>query len=255
MPKRHLIIPDTQIRNGVPLDHIDWAARAIFEYRPDVIVVLGDWWDMPSLSSHDAPGSVPMEGARYEEDVKIGNECFERLCAPLDRLRLRTLVNRKKRYDPELHYLFGNHENRIERAIHNEPKYTGVIGLHHLNTQRFQRHPFLEVVRIDDICYSHYFSNVNSGKGIGGSIDNRLNKIGNSFVQGHEQGFLYGCRQFPTGETRHGLVCGSFYQHDEDYKGRQGNGHWRGIVVLNRVENGSYDIMPLRMEYLAEKFA
>jgi hypothetical protein len=44
--------------------------------------------------------------------------------------------------------------------------------------------------RIDGVHYSHYFSNTHSGKPIGGSIDNRLNKIGHSFVAGHEQGLL-----------------------------------------------------------------
>ena len=73
-------------------------------------------------------------------------------------------------------------------------------------------------------------------------------------MQGHEQGFLYSCRQFPTGKTKHGLVAGSFYLHDEDYKGRQGNGHWRGLVVLNDVKDGAYDIMPLSMSYLREKY-
>ena len=43
MARRHLIIPDAQIKPGQNLDHIDWAAKAIVEYRPDVIVVIGDW--------------------------------------------------------------------------------------------------------------------------------------------------------------------------------------------------------------------
>jgi hypothetical protein len=50
------------------------------------------------------------------------------------------------------------------------------------------------------------------------------------------------------------LVAGSFYQHDEDYKGPQGNDHWRGIVVLNEVEDGDYNIMPLGMKYLESTF-
>src|SRR6478609_4834400 len=243
--RRHLIIPDTQIKPGVPTEHIDWAAQAIVEYMPDVIIHLGDHWDMASLSMHDPAGSALMEGARYEEDIKAGNDAFRRLCEPMDREIQRRKDGRRKRWTPRKVFLFGNHEIRIERAIRNEPKYTGMIGLHHCDTRDWERHDFLEVVEIDNIRYAHYFANVNSGKPIGGSIDNRLNRIGESFVQGHEQGFLYGCRQFPTGQTRHGLVVGSYYLHDEQYKGRQGNGHWRGITVLNEVNDGSYDVMPL----------
>lgn len=251
---RHLIIPDTQVRPEVDTRHIDWAAQAIVEYLPDVVVHLGDHWDMPSLSAWEAPGSLATEGARYEADIDAGNEAFARLCAPMEAEQARRVRRHIKQWNPRKVFLFGNHEHRIDRALHKEPKYTGMIGRHHCLTRDWERHEYLEVVGIDGILYSHYFANVNSGKSIGGSIDNRLNKVGESFVQGHEQGFLYGCRQFPTGKTKHGLVCGAFYLHDEDYKGRQGNGHWRGIVVLNEVRDGAYDVMPLSMSYLERKF-
>jgi hypothetical protein len=65
---------------------------------------------------------------------------------------------------------------------------------------------------------------------------------------------LYGIRQYPGSLTRHGLVAGSFYLHEERYRGAQGNDEWRGIVVLNEVENGKYDVMPLSMDYLRRKY-
>src|SRR4029077_11239935 len=105
----------------------------------------------------------------------------------------------------------------------------------------------------DGVSYSHYFANTHSGKPIGGSIDNRLNKIGRTFVQGHEQGLLLGLRQFPGNVTRHGVVAGSFYLHDEAYRGLQSNGEWRGIVVMNDVRDGQFDIMPLSLNYLRKK--
>jgi hypothetical protein len=48
-PRRVAVIPDTQVRPGVQLDHLDWAAEALLYYRPDVVVHLGDHWDMGSL--------------------------------------------------------------------------------------------------------------------------------------------------------------------------------------------------------------
>ena len=65
---RVLIIPDTQIRKDVPLFHIRWAVKAALEYKPDRIVVLGDWWDMPSCSVHDAPGSLPTRSHDLDAD-------------------------------------------------------------------------------------------------------------------------------------------------------------------------------------------
>ena len=99
---------------------------------------------------------------------------------------------------------------------------------------------------IDDIRYCHYFPNPLSGRPIGGTITNRLNHIGGSFVQGHQQGFLYGSKQYPD-HVAHGLVCGRFYARHETYRLQDvQNVEWNGIVVLNEVRNkGDFDVMPL----------
>ncbi len=252
--RRHLIIPDPQVRPDEDLTHIDAAANAIVYYQPDVIVHMGDHWDMPSLNRHEEKGSKELEGQRIRDDIDAGNEGFRRLVQPMDAEIERLARNHRKRWEPERHFLFGNHEYRIDRAVSSDPKLEGVLSRDQLDTRGFTRHEFLEIVDIDGIAYSHYFANTHSGRPIGGSIDNRLNKIGRSFVQGHEQGFLYGVRQFPGEITRHGLVAGSFYTHNERYRGAQGTGEWRGIVVLNEVRDGMYDIMPLSMDYLLREF-
>jgi hypothetical protein len=249
--RRHLILPDTQCRADVPYEHLEWAAQAILDYRPDVIVHLGDHWDMPSLSKHESPGSAFMEGRRIMEDVDAGNMGFDLLVAPLQK----ELAKKGNKWKPECHFLVGNHEARISRAVKDNPKLEGFLSLEMLQLpEPFIPHPFLEIVEIDGVSYSHYFSNIHSGKAIGGSIDNRLNRIGKSFVQGHQQGLLYGVRQFPGKLARHGLVAGSFYLHDEHYRDAQSNGEWRGICVLNEVRDGNYDVMPLSMDYLRRKY-
>lgn len=252
--RRHLVIPDTQIRPGVPDIHLEWVGLWAAEHRPDVIVHLGDHWDMPSLSAYDAPGSLKMEGARYEEDVKTGNAAFMRMNYRIQEEIDRRDRNHKERWRPERHFLFGNHEQRIERAVNANPKFAGTIGYHYLKTPGWTRHGYLERVWIDGILYSHFFQSAHSSYPIGGTIDNRLNKIGASFVQGHEQGLRYGTRIQGSGANWHGLVAGSCYLHDEGYRGAQGQNHFRGIVVLNEVEDGDYCVMPLTLNYLCRKY-
>jgi hypothetical protein len=253
--KRHVIIPDTQVKPGVETSHIDWAAQAIVEYKPDVVVVLGDWWDFASLNGHEEKGSAGMENSRYQDDLDVGNDAFRRLCAPMNAEIERLRKGKRKLWTPRKVFLRGNHEDRADRVARNDPKWTGVIGSHNCETLDFEVHGFLDRVWIDGIIYSHYFKAPNSSRPVGGSIDARLNRIGDSFVQGHQQGFLYGNRVYPTGKIRHGLVAGSFYQHDESYKGPQDNDHFRGIVVLNEVNDGDYCIMPLTLEYLRRRFS
>lgn len=255
MPYRHMMIPDLQVKPDVPLQHIPAAAEAIVHYKPDVLVLIGDYWDFPSLTRWSEKGSKTLEGARVWEDARAGNEAIRTLLAPAIREMARLKANKRKAWNLRVVYTMGNHDERPARAAEADPRLEGIVGPHLLEFPPIvEVHPYLEVVEIHGIRYSHYFSNINSSRPIGGSIDNRLNKIGESFVQGHEQGFLYGSRPFPTGKVKHGLVAGSYYLHDEEYKGRQGNGHWRGIVVLNGVEDGAYDIMPLSMDYMLRKF-
>lgn len=247
-------MPDCQVRPGLDTTHLDWAAQAIVEYKPDVIMVMGDFWDFSSLSTHDAPGSKEAEGRRVKPDIDAGNEAFERLTAPMRAEMDRLSRGKRKRWQPECHFLFGNHEDRMTRAIFRDPKWEGLLSLDSLKTPGFQRHPFLKIVEIDGIKYCHYFPNPFSGKPIGGTIVNRLGHIGSTFCQGHQQGFLYASKQYPD-HIKHGIVCGRFYNHHESYRPADvQNSEWNGILVLNAVHNGDFDLMPLRMDYLARRF-
>src|SRR5688500_14548016 len=133
--KRHLLIPDTQVRRGVDTKHIDWAARAIVEYRPDVVVMIGDHWDCPALSTHAPPGSKEMQNQTYLDDVQAGNAAFARLCKPMQKVMAREKGRQK--WKPRCVFTFGNHEHRITRAVANDPRLTGAYSLAHLNTQHF----------------------------------------------------------------------------------------------------------------------
>jgi len=254
--RRHLIIPDVQIKPGDDTTHLTWAANAILKYRPDVIVVLGDWWDMPSLSTHDGPGSKEAEGARVQNDIDAGIQAWDDFWHPIEIEQLRVASNRKKQYRPECHFLFGNHEDRITRALFRDPKWDGILSLDSLKTPTcFARHPFLKIVNVDGIKFCHFFPNPFSGRPIGGTIPNRLSHIGSSFVQGHQQGHMYGSKAYPDC-TKHGIVCGRFYTRNEHYRPEDiQNVEWNGIIMLNGVHGGDFDIMPLRIDYLRREFS
>lgn len=247
-------MPDTQVKPKQDLKHIDWAAQAIVEYKPDAIVVMGDWWDCPSLNNHSEKGSQELENSRYQDDVEAGNEAFRRLCAPMNTEIARINSSHKKRWNPRKIFLTGNHEDRADRVSRNDPKWKGVIGTHNFQTLDFEVYPFLKVVDVYGIKFCHYFPSPFSGKPIGGTVVNRLGHIGSSFVQGHQQGFLYASKQYPD-HVKHGIVCGRFYQDDESYRPPDvQRTEWSGILVLNQVLNGDFDILAMRMRYLAKKY-
>jgi len=216
--------------------------------------VIGDWWDLPSLSQWDKPGSKATIGRNILSDIEIGNEGFELLTTPMREEQGRLRRGKRKLWEPECHFFMGNHEFRLDRAVSADPKLDGLLNLGMLKTPGFQRHPYLTIKMIDGIRYCHYFANPYSGKPIGGTIHNRLNHIGGSFLQGHQQGFLYAPKQYPD-HVAHGMVCGRFYNHLEDYRPEDvQKSEWNGIVILNGVHDGDYDPMPLRMDYLARTY-
>lgn len=254
-PRTHLIIPDTQAKAGVPIDHLFWIGAYMTALKPDVVVHLGDHFDMPSLSTWDK-GTAAFEGRRYVEDIEAGNVAFAALCSSMQQHNQRQRDNKHQQWKPELHVTLGNHEHRVTRAANEDPKLLGLVTLEDMDFGDWKVHQFLQPVCVDGIWYCHYWANPMTGKPYGGNAASRLKTIGHTFVQGHQQTLDYAMRFLPgTGQQQFGLICGAAYLHDEDYKSFQGNHHWRGIIVLHQVEgDGSADAMFVSLDYLCRRF-
>lgn len=254
----HAVIPDTQVKPGVPLDHLDWIGRYIVDKFAGVsnvrIVHLGDHADMPSLSSYDK-GKRAMEGRRYKEDIAAANLGFDVLNRALIEYNEKQRNQKGRQWWPDRHILLGNHEDRITRAANDDAQLEGLLSLDDLNYAEhgWSVHPFLKPLFLDGIGYAHYWQNTMTGKPLGGNAALRLKTLGHSFVMGHQQELQYANR-FVNGVQQHGLIAGACYLHDEDYKGWQGNAHWRGIVILHEVYNGSCDPMFVSLDYLKRRY-
>lgn len=253
----HVVIPDTQVKPGVPTAHLDWIGRYIVDRyagRPNVkIIHLGDHADMPSLSYYDK-GKKAMEGRRYVDDIEAANQGFDVLCKPLADYNKRRPP--KTQWWPERHITLGNHEDRIDRATEADAQIDGAISLSDLNfaDHGWTVHPFLKPVTIDGIVYAHYFANPMTGNPYGGAATGRLKTLGHSFTMGHQQTYDISVR-FVNGQQQRGLIAGACYLHDEDYRGYQGNiAHWRGILVCHEVQNGGYNLMEISLEYLCQRY-
>ncbi len=251
-PISHLWIPDTQVREGVDTDHIHACGNYIMDKQPDRIIIAGDWWDMPATSRWNT--KLDQEGLRIVDDIEAGRRAMERLWAPLEQYQRRHR-KRKKIYNPERHFLFGNHEEHLMRPIKEDPRLEGLFGYDMLGIERWglKAYPFLEIVELDGISYSHYFCNPSSGRPYGGMMQTRLKNYGKSFTQGHKQEFDYGELPRAWGQIHMGLVAGAFYSHDEDYK-IQGNHHWRGVVMKHEVHDGEYDLMKVSLDFLLRRY-
>ena len=252
---KHLIIPDTQVKPGVDLSYLEWIGQYIVEKQPDVLIQIGDFADMPSLSSYDV-GKKSFEGRRYKDDIKAAVKGMNILLAPLRDYNEKCRKDKKKQYRPRMVLTLGNHENRIDRATEGDPKLYGTLSIDDLRYAEagWEVFDFLDPVIIDGVVYSHYLVSGVMGRPIG-SASAMISKTHQSCVVGHQQGRQVAYGRRADGSAITCIIAGSCYLHNEEYMGNQGNNHWRGLVVLHEVKDGQFDEMFVSLDYLRKKYA
>lgn len=251
---KHMVIPDTQVIPGEPIDHLRWAGNYAVAKKPDVIVHIGDHWDMASLCMYDK-GKKSAEGRRYADDIDWGNRAMDEFMAPIHAEIKRQKRNKKKQWNPRLVFCIGNHEQRIERAVEAEAHLEGAISYADFNLDEhgWETHDFLEVVKIDGVCYSHYFTSGVMGRSVT-SARALITKKMQTCVMGHVQDRDIARARRADGTQITGLFAGIFYPGDMGYLTPQTNKSWRGIWILNEVEDGGFDEMAVSMNFLREKY-
>lgn len=251
---RILVIPDCQVKDGVPTQHLTWAGKAIVDYRPDVVVNMGDFADMPSLSTYDKAGSKYFEGLRYKTDIETAKTAMKQLLKPLKDAQQAQKQSKHKVYKPRMVMLLGNHENRINRAVNNNPQLEGLIQTTDLGYDKdWEVHQFLQPVFINGVGFSHYWPVGAMGRPAG-SPAAIISKLHMSCIAGHQQGKQISYGKRADGKPICAIIAGSYYLHDEHYMDALSNRHWRGLVVLNDVKDGGFDEMMLSIEYLERKY-
>lgn len=239
-----LVIPDTQIRpDNLELNKplLEEVGKLITSLRPDVVVHIGDHWDMFSLNSYDmkSRNRVTFDGNEVTEDINAGVDGMHTLLEPLWDLQRRQKESKHKVYRPRMIFTMGNHEQRVDRF----PELKSLVSIPEiLDDMGWEVHDYLEPVYIEGVAFCHYFYNPLSGRPYGGTAEFRLNKMKSSFVQGHEQTFKHAVEYLNNGTAISALVGGACYLHDEGYKGFQGNNHYRGCFILRDVHDGMYDL-------------
>lgn len=243
------VIPDCQVKHGVPLDHLEWASDYIADKRPDEIICIGDFADMESLSSYDK-GKKSFEGRSYFRDIEIAKHGMSLLCSVWKQPK-----SKYNHYDPKQVLLLGNHEDRIHRVLEEERILEDTISISDLGYADFgwEVRPYLSVYTSRGINFSHYFSSGVLGRPVS-SARALLTKKHSSAIMGHVQKRDIAYDYTADGKQITGIFVGTFYQHDEAYLNPQTNKHWRGIWMLHNCIDGEFDEMPVSLQYLKDRF-
>lgn len=249
-----MVLPDVQSKPGTDFTYLNKIGKYVVEKQPDTLICIGDFADMESLSSYDV-GKKSFEGKRYVHDIAAAREAMEAFLEPMWAYNARAKKNKEKQYKPRMVLTLGNHENRINRAIDNDPKLEGLISTSDLGyeEQGWEVIPFLDVCIIDDVAYSHYFVTGVAGRPAGTAAA-QLRKTNMSSIAGHQQGKQIAYASKANGDIITSIIAGSCYEHDEEYMGAQGNKHWRGFLMLHEVNNGAFDEMWVSINYINARY-
>jgi len=229
-----------QIQPRRGLSHVQLIGQHIAHVNPDVVICLGDWWDMHSLSSYDR-GKRSGENNRYTYDVIAGNEAMDLLVSYIP------VTARKV-------FLIGNHEQRIERFVDDHAELEGLLGYHNLNLPGWEVFDFLDTVKIDGVTYSHFFPRSADGRVMQNKSGARTARMQASrehmsCTAGHLQGFDYHESYTGSGIIQ-SMIVGSAYPYKLSYLTHQGQDHFRGTVVKRFYKKGQYDFERYSLEQL-----
>lgn len=248
MPKKDiLVIGDAHAKPGVSNRRFYWGGRYAADKKPDIIVDMGDWADMPSLSTYDY-GKKAFEGRRYRNDIQAAvaaREEFNRGVAFYHQLNAQ---RHEAKYAPKKISLGGNHdEGRITKAVETDPKVDGLMSVDDYEHKRlgWEYIPYLEPVELQGFTFCHYFASGVMGRPIGGEMPALaiIRKQLTSCVAAHSHLFDLAHRTKPNGQRVWGLVAGCFMDKKqwETYAANANRLWWRGLILLHGCEGGDFE--------------
>lgn len=248
--KRILVIPDAHARHEYNNTRFDALGNFIVRKRPDIVISIGDWADMPSLSMYDK-GRKAAENRRYKKDIDAANDA-------LTRVMKRVTVGYGRAKLPEFYVTLGNHENRINRHVEANPELADTLSTDSIEFAKWgwKVKPFLAPLVKCGILFQHYLPSGPLGKPTSGVNHARslILKAMMSTVVGHSHQRDFYETTRADHEKMFGLVVGCFDEGPHSYA--QGTQHawWSGLVMLNECYRGSAEPAFYSMDYLRRGF-
>ena len=142
--------------------------------------------------------------------------------------------------------LHGNHEDRIDRFVEENPELDGTLKISDLKFKDYgwQEIPYKQNKVLNGVYYAHHFPSGILGSAISGENIARtlLTKHKVSATVGHSHLLDYATSTLPNGKKLHALSAGCYLNHKEHFARDTQHMWWSGIVVKREVTNGSYNI-------------
>ena len=249
MSSNILVIPDSHAVPGHSNRRYEWLGHLINDLKPDTVVDIGDWFDFQSLSSYDTGAKKAYHQLSYQKDLNAGLDAQDKMFS---------IIRRQKRKMPRFIRTIGNHEDRITRALDNDPVLQGTMGMEDLQSKEYgwEEYPFLEPVEVEGVRFAHYFATGVSGRPVSGENPALalITKQLQSCVQGHSHLLDYSIRTAADGRRIMGLTVGCYLEQNLDWADSTAHLWYPCVCYLKSTEGGAYDLQVIRLSRLQEVY-
>lgn len=197
--------------------------KAAEVFKPDTIIILGDWMDFYCLSEFD---KHPGRASQLDQELQVGNECL----TLLDRLGATKKV-----------YIAGNHEDRLDRYLaRRAPEFHGMVKLEEtlkLRERGWQFVPYKQHYKLGEIYLTH-----DTGRAGRYAAYQSMTDVGDNTVIGHTHRLSYVIEGNAKGKAHVGAMFGWLgdfekvdYMHSIRAKRDWAHGFGVGYVEPNGV--------------------
>jgi hypothetical protein len=120
----HLVIGDPHCTPKASNDRFLWAGRVAADYKVSHVICMGDFCSMDSLSSYDR-AKKSFEGRRYQKDMEHSHHALSLFNKGMGKHKARKIM------------LHGNHEDRIDRFVDDNPELDGTLKISDLKFKQY----------------------------------------------------------------------------------------------------------------------
>ena len=243
-----LLIPDAHVTCDQDLTKFNIISDLIATRRPNNIIIGGDLADMLSLSAWEKSNKLSIEGRRYKKEIEAINEALDRLLS---------FKNSCTNYDPNIIYLMGNHENRVERYIETNPTLDGHMDLIEdlkLKQRNILVVPYKKFYELEGVLFTHAPLNA-AGQPVSGklSVHKAAELTSKSLVFFHtHQCQTYSCLRHGDSDLIQIYTAGCLFDGwaPGGYSDDTTHASMKCISFLSHYKTGRFDIEQISLERL-----
>ena len=241
-----VVLPDMHAHPDYDNKRFNLAGEFAAEQQPDVLVCVGDFADVTSLTEHNS--KLERSSKRWKLDKQVTKDAMATLMRPF---------YRRKRKMPQRVMCLGNHEHRVNRWVGEHPEFEGDMSVDDLGYRQFgwEVFPWKQYVEIAGWHFVHEVGTKSKVSTTASSPKYGSRSQGVSIVHGHTHEYF--CHPYPTRSGNMWAIdTGCWIHKDMGWQEGWSNPtewrYWRGAWVINNAKDGDGVPRPYSAEELGD---